>query len=116
MGLSGLAGDLVKLLDPKVYEKILNLGCGSDQLTQTINEYGAQVTGLDQSPAMVKAAKRLFPSIHFEVGDATNFNFHFQFDAIFSNAVLHWVLDYQAAIDCMFRNLKQGGRLVLKFG
>lgn len=71
---------------------------------------------MDASSEMIVAAQNNYPQINFNVGDATNFEYNQPFDAIFSNATLHWVLDYKAAIICMYQNLKPAGRLVLEFG
>ncbi len=108
--------DLVHLLNPKPGERILDLGCGTGYLTNIIAESGAQVTGIDNSKEMIEKAKSEFPKINFEVLSATDFHFEKPFDAIFSNAVLHWVLEKEKAIDCMYENLKTGGRLVIEMG
>jgi len=107
---------LVELLDPKPHERILDLGCGSGELTHVIKEEVADVVGIDKSPAMVQKAKLQFPLTTFQVEDAVDFNFDERFDAIFSNATLHWVVDYEKAIKNIYRNLKEGGRLVVEFG
>lgn len=108
--------DLIDLLQPKPGDRILDLGCGSGQLTAKIAESGASVIGIDSSVEMIQAAKNLFPGQEFDVMDATSFSFAEPFDAIFSNAVLHWVKDQQKAVNCMFRSLNQNGKLVLEFG
>jgi trans-aconitate methyltransferase len=108
--------DLVDLLDPKPGERILDLGCGTGYLTHLITTAGARTIGIDNSPEMIEKAKKEYPGIDFEVLSATDFHFPEPFDAIFSNAVLHWVLEKQKAIDCMYTNLKKGGRLVLEMG
>ncbi|WP_200975685.1 class I SAM-dependent methyltransferase [Echinicola sp. 20G] len=107
---------LLELLAPQKGERILDLGCGAGQLTHQISESGAKVIGLDQSPEMVAKAQSLYPAIEFKVGDAADFSFGEKFDAIFSNATLHWVLSYQKAIQAMYKNLKSGGRLIVEFG
>ncbi len=108
--------ELVEWLDPQPGERILDLGCGMGHLTDTIAQSGCDVIGIDASPEMVAQAAHTFPDLSFEVGDAADFNFEQPFDAIFSNATLHWVLDHKAAIACMFDQLKPGGRLVLEMG
>jgi trans-aconitate methyltransferase len=107
---------LIEWLAPKPGERILDLGCGTGHLAYEIAQAGCEVVGMDASAEMVEQARRAFPELHFEVGDAADFSFTEPFDAIFSNATLHWVLDYQAAIACMYRHLKPGGRLVLEMG
>lgn len=111
-----LGEDLIALLDPKENERILDVGCGSGQLTSKIRERAKDVTGIDKSPEMIAVAKSKFKNIHFEIADAANFAFREKFDSIFSNATLHWVTDYLAAIHCMYQNLKTNGRIVLEFG
>jgi trans-aconitate 2-methyltransferase len=107
---------LIDILNPKVNERILDLGCGSGELTALINERSEDVVGMDKSVEMISKAKTQFPLCKFKVGDASRFNFDVPFDAIFSNAALHWVTNYNEAITCMYRNLKKGGRIVLEFG
>jgi trans-aconitate methyltransferase len=108
--------DLVHLLNPKPDERILDLGCGTGHLTNLIAESGAEVIGIDNSVEMIEKAKAKYPNIDFEILPATDFRFDKKFDAIFSNAVLHWVLEKEKAIDCMYENLKTNGRLVIEMG
>ncbi|MBD2754195.1 class I SAM-dependent methyltransferase [Spirosoma validum] len=107
---------LLELLNPRPHERILDLGCGSGELTQRIAESGAQVIGIDSSATMLNKAQAQFPTLTVHQMDATNFSFDDPFDAIFSNAVLHWVPDYEATVRQMAKALKPGGRLVLEFG
>lgn len=108
--------DVVALLDPKKDERIVDVGCGSGQLTYQIAQSGASVIGIDSSAQMIDTAKSKFPGIDFFVMDASAFNFDEPFDAVFSNATLHWVLNKEAAAQCIYNALKQGGRLVAEFG
>jgi trans-aconitate methyltransferase len=108
--------DLIQLLDPKPGERILDLGCGTGQLTQKIAEHGADVVGLDASPEMIGQARQNFPSLRFLLQDAANMNFREEFDAIFSNAALHWMLDAPSVAKSMFRALRKGGRMVAELG
>ncbi len=102
------------LLAPRSDERILDLGCGDGALTREIVEAGCEVVGVDQSRAMVDAA--CDRGIDARVMDATQLAFESEFDAVFSNAVLHWVLDADAAIAGVARALKRGGRFVGEFG
>ena len=108
--------NVLELLDIKRREQILDLGCGTGQLTERIQERGAVATGIDSSVDMIKSAQEKYPDVHFEVADGTNFHFDQQFDAVFSNATLHWILTPDAAIKCVFDALKPGGRFVAEMG
>ena len=107
---------LLELLKPQPGERILDLGCGSGELTQRIAEQGTQVIGIDASAAMLEKARVQFPTLEMHQMEATSFTFDEPFDAIFSNAVLHWVPDYEAAVRQMAKALKPNGRLVIEFG
>lgn len=108
--------DLVQFLAPGEYEKILDLGCGTGDLAQKINDLGAQVLGVDKSANMVAEAKEKYPELEFEVRDATELDFTEEFDAVFSNATLHWVKQPEKALGCIYNSLKPGGRFVAEFG
>ena len=108
--------DLLSLLNAKPGERILDIGCGSGHLTKQIADTGAEVTGLDSSQEMIATAQAAYPAIHFIVADASDFSFAEPFDAIFSNAALHWVERAEEAIICMSRALKPGGRFVIEMG
>jgi trans-aconitate methyltransferase len=107
---------LLDLLAPQPGEHILDLGCGTGALTQQIADRGATVIGIDSAASMIAQAQQNYPNLSFQVADATNLLFVEQFDAIFSNAVLHWVKPPEAAIASMWQALKPGGRLVVEFG
>ena len=107
---------LVDLLDAKPEETILDLGCGTGELTHAISKEAPNISGIDYSPEMIASAKANFSGIQFFVRDASNFDFDVPFDSIFSNATLHWVLDYKSCVKSMYRNLKPDGKLVLEFG
>lgn len=108
--------DLLQLLAAQRGERILDLGCGTGQLTGEIARMGAEVTGADNSPDMIAQARHNFPEIRFEVADARSLTFHEEFDAVFSNAALHWVPDPNAAAASIARALKPGGRFVAELG
>ncbi|HLH00463.1 MAG TPA: methyltransferase domain-containing protein [Bryobacteraceae bacterium] len=107
---------LLELLQPRAGERILDIGCGTGQLTAEIARSGATVIGLDNSPEMLAEARKNFPEVTFEPADAVSFQFAEPFDAIFSNAALHWVKDHAAVAACAARALRQGGRFVCEFG
>jgi len=108
--------DIVSLLAPQVGERILDLGCGTGHLTQQIGQAGAQVTGIDASASMIATAKQTYPALDFVVADATQFSFAEPFDAVFSNAVLHWIPDADGVAERIAQALKPGGRFVAEFG
>lgn len=101
---------------PKAGERILDVGCGTGQLTADIANSGAEVVGLDLSAEMIAAAGANFPQLRFEVADIAGANYNSEFDAVFSNAALHWVRDQNAAIDAITRAIKRGGRFVFELG
>jgi trans-aconitate 2-methyltransferase len=110
------SADMVEMLEPQPGERILDLGCGTGHLTDLIAASGAHVVGIDSSPSMVAMARQNFPKLQFHVADARSFRFAEPFDAIFSNAALHWVREAPVAMDSMALALKSGGRLVLEMG
>ncbi|SHN77108.1 class I SAM-dependent methyltransferase [Chitinophaga sp. CF418] len=107
---------LIEWLQPKEGESILDLGCGTGELTSQIAASGAKVTGLDASSSMIASAQEHYPDITFKVGDATNFSLPETFDAVFTNATLHWIRQQEKALDRIWQHLKPGGRLVLEMG
>ncbi len=107
---------LIDLLNPQPGERILDLGCGTGHLTHAIRQRGANVIGIDHSATMIEQARNNYSDIRFEVADASNFSFDEAFDAVFSNAVLHWVRDSEGAVTSIGNALKSGGRLVAEFG
>jgi trans-aconitate methyltransferase len=105
---------VVALLAPRAGERILDLGCGDGRLTGRIATSGAEVVGVDASPAMVEAACRR--GLDARVLSADALPFDSEFDAVFSNATLHWVLEPAKAIAGVYRALKPSGRFVAEFG
>ncbi len=108
--------ELLTTLDAQPNEHILDLGCGTGQLTNAIAETGADVLGLDSSPDMVGQARQNFPRLSFKLQDACAMSFKGEFDAVFSNAALHWILDAPLVIDRIAEALRSGGRLVAELG
>jgi trans-aconitate 2-methyltransferase len=106
----------LELLAPQPGERVLDLGCGTGQLTAEIAAAGAEVVGIDHSEEMVAQARRNFPHLRFEPGDARSFSLDEPFDAVFSNAVLHWVKPAEPAVARIWHALKPGGRFVAEFG
>jgi trans-aconitate methyltransferase len=108
--------NLIELLNPQASEHILDVGCGTGQLTAEIARSGASITGLDKSPDMLAQARKNYPDLTFVPGDAGNFHFTEPFDAVFSNAALHWVKDAEGAVHSIAQALRPGGRFVAEFG
>jgi len=107
---------LIELLNPQPGERILDIGCGTGQLSAQIAESGATVVGLDSSPAMIGQARQNYPNVQFVLESAVSMHYESEFDALFSNAALHWVLDAEAAATAMNRALRKSGRLVAELG
>lgn len=113
---SQLGTDLVELLAPQNQERILDLGCGTGYLTDKISNSGAEVMGIDSASSMINQARRNYNYLNFAVVDGTKLQFTEEFDAVFSNAVLHWIKEPQKVIASVYRALKPGGRFVAEFG
>jgi trans-aconitate methyltransferase len=111
---SDLGMPVVELLAPRPGERILDLGCGDGVLTKKLVEMGCEVVGVDGSPSQIEAAKRL--GLDARVMDAQRSEFDSEFDAVFSNAALHWMRQPDAAIAGVWRALKPGGRFVAECG
>jgi trans-aconitate methyltransferase len=109
-----LAGSLVEALEPKAGERILDLGCGDGFLTQRLAESGATMVGVDSSPQMIAAAQERGVDARYAGGEALPFEG--EFDAVFSNAALHWMSDHDAVLRGVYRALKPGGRFVAECG
>ncbi len=118
------AGELVALLDPQPGERILDLGCGTGLLAAAIAERGASVVGLDSDAAMIEAARAQFPAsrrqpLEFIEGDGealAESSLAGPFDAVFSNAALHWMTRPEAVLQGLRALLRPGGRLVAELG
>ncbi len=110
------ARDLVDLLAPRPGERVLDLGCGTGALTAEIAERGAEILGVDRSEEMISQARKKFPALNFQTLDARQLRFNGEFDAVFSNAALHWIPEAEEVIDGVARALKSGGRFVAEFG
>ncbi|MEM7716305.1 MAG: methyltransferase domain-containing protein [Cyanobacteria bacterium P01_A01_bin.68] len=108
--------NLLQLLNPQPKEQILDLGCGTGQLTAKIAEAGAEIIGIDSASEMIEKAQKNYPQLEFQVADAKNFQLPQPADAVFSNAVLHWIPQADEVIASIRESLKIGGRFIAEFG
>ncbi|MDP6428126.1 MAG: methyltransferase domain-containing protein [Rhodospirillales bacterium] len=111
---SDLGMPVLDLLAPKAGERILDLGCGDGVLTKAINDAGARVVGIDASAEQVAAARARGVDARILGGEELTFNG--EFDAVFSNAALHWIKDQGALLAGVWRALRDGGRFVAEMG
>lgn len=111
---SDLGADVLELLAPRPGERILDLGCGDGALTDRLAATGADVVGVDASEDFVAAARARGIEAHVMNGEALTFEA--EFDAVFSNAALHWMTGAEKVVAGIVRALKPGGRLAAEFG
>jgi trans-aconitate methyltransferase len=111
---SDLGSPVLQLLAPKPGERILDLGCGDGVLTKKLADLGCDVIGIDSSDAQVDATRKLGLTAY--VMNAEEITFRDEFDAVFSNAVLHWIKRADPMISAVYRALKPGGRFVAECG
>ena len=104
----------LELLDTQPGEHILDVGCGDGTLTLKIKEMGADVVGIDNNLSMIGAARA--KGLDARLMDAAQLKFGEAFDAAFSNATLHWVLDKERAARAIWFALKAGGRFAGEMG
>lgn len=111
---SRLGTPVLELLAPESGEKILDLGCGDGTLTSQIQNRNCEVLGIDSSASMIAKARE--KGLKARVLSAENIDYHCQFDAVFTNAVLHWVDDIDAVVTKVHHALKVNGRFIGEFG
>ncbi|MEO1613418.1 MAG: methyltransferase domain-containing protein [Pseudomonadota bacterium] len=109
-----LAGPVLALLDAQPGERILDLGCGDGPIARALMDQGCSVKAVDASADMAAGARAL--GVDAEVMDGHALTFEAEFDAVFSNAALHWMTDPDAVIAGAARALKPGGRFVAEQG
>lgn len=109
-----LATPVVELLSPQPGERILDLGCGDGRLSKALQNLGCVVKGIDFSQDFVQTARSL--ALDAEVMDAHQLTFSNEFDAVFSNAALHWMKEPEKVIAGVKRALKPKGRFIGEFG
>ncbi|MGB0059083.1 class I SAM-dependent methyltransferase [Candidatus Binatus sp.] len=111
---SDLGAPVVDLLAPQAGERILDLGCGDGALTTRLAAMGCDVVGVDSSALQVEACRRL--GLDARVADGARLSFDAEFDAVFSNAAIHWMKPVDDVIAGVWRALRPGGRFVAEFG
>ena len=107
---------LVDVLRQMPCEKVLDLGCGTGVLTHEISEFVQEVTGIDSSSAMIEKARSSYPGLQFQVMDACALTWEDTFDAVFSNAVFHFIKEQGILLDSIHKALKADGALICEFG
>lgn len=117
------AQELMSKLNLKGDESLLDIGCGDGKVTAEISSYlkSGNLIGIDNSEAMVSLANEKFsydeyPNLSFLKLDARKLSFNQDFDVVFSNAALHWVLDHRPVLKGIYTSLKPGGRVVVQMG
>src|SRR4029077_4202352 len=111
---SDLGAPVVDLLAPKPGERILDLGCGDGVLTKKLADLGCEVVAVDSSVPQIEAARKLGLNASAISGEDLPYNE--EFDAVFSNAVLHWIRRADVMLAGVYRSLKPGGRFVAECG
>lgn len=110
--------DVAELIDCEKGGTLIDLGCGNGALTKVLQEKGFRVTGMDSSEELLETARGKYPDIPFIQADATDFSVEEVVDAVFSNAVFHWI-DREKQADmlaCVYKALKEKGQFVFEFG
>src|SRR5580765_5825228 len=111
---SDLGSPVVDLLAPKPGERILDLGCGDGVLTKKLADLGCEVVAVDSSVPQIEAARKL--GLNAFAISAEELPYNEEFDAVFSNAVLHWIKRADGMLAGVYRSLKPGGRFVAECG
>ena len=111
---SDLAEEVLSWLEPRAGERILDLGCGDGVLSARLRDMGATVVAVDADHDMVRAARER--GVDAKVMDGQQLPFAAEFDAVFSNAALHWMTNADLVLEGVCRALRPAGRFVAEFG
>ncbi|WP_058305622.1 class I SAM-dependent methyltransferase [Gracilibacillus massiliensis] len=107
---------ILELLEPLKGEKILDVGCGTGDLAVEISKSGAIEKGIDKSEDMIQTAQSKYPDLNFATVDILNMDYNEEFDAVFSNAALHWLQQPKEGLQKIYQSLGEDGRFVAEFG
>jgi len=117
------ARELITKLSLSGDESLLDIGCGDGKVTAelALNLKDGVVVGIDNSAEMIFLAKdnfplSIYPNLSFFKQDARELSFNQEFDVVFSNAVLHWVLDHRPVLNGIYRAMKPNGRVLVQMG
>jgi trans-aconitate 2-methyltransferase len=117
------AHELIRQLRLKGNEKLLDIGSGDGKVTAEIASclLSGSIIGIDSSDAMIALAQSKyptdgFPNLRFQRGDASRLKFENEFDLVFSNATLHWIIDQRSVLQGIYKSLKHGGKILLQMG
>ncbi|MEQ4207203.1 class I SAM-dependent methyltransferase [Actinopolymorpha sp. B9G3] len=113
---TALGAEVVDLLAARPGEHVLDLGCGTGDHVAQLREAGVLAVGADASPAMIERAREKHPGLPVDVADARDLPYDRAFDAVLSNATLHWVQEADQAARSIARALRPRGRFVAEFG
>jgi trans-aconitate methyltransferase len=111
---TSLGAGVIDLLDPQPGERILDLGCGDGVHAKQLMDKGCSIVGVDASDSFVQSAKEL--GVDARLMDGQALTFQSEFDAVFSNAALHWMKQKEKVVEGVYRALKPGGRFVAEMG
>lgn len=107
---------LLELLDPQSHDEILDIGCGTGELTNEIFKKTKSLTAVDASDKMINEAKKSYPGINFIKMNALEMEYKNKFNKVFSNAVFHWIFDHEKFLEKIHTSLKMNGKLVVEMG
>jgi trans-aconitate 2-methyltransferase len=117
------AQELIAKLALNGDERVLDIGCGDGKITAKIAELlpNGSIVGIDNSKEMINFAQKNFsskgfPNLAFELMDASHLSYNDEFDVVFSNAALHWVIDHLPVLEGIKRSLKPSGKVLLQMG
>ncbi|MGC4017807.1 MAG: methyltransferase domain-containing protein [Muricomes sp.] len=113
---SEYGNSLISFVPQDKEQCILDIGCGTGDLTQKLREVSGDIIGIDGSKEMIEMAKSKYPQLKFEIMDACCLPWENKFDVIFSNAVFHWISAQEKLLKGIYAALRDGGKLISEFG